>query len=594
MKRKRDRGDYRYLTPGLAAFAFLITIFAAFATRAGVLGGVHQFAGGPGAELARLLSGNWILSNITRLLAVGSLMLTSLVTYKYSKEKGFNSRMPTIYLTGMGVISLIAIFDISAFYEIFRELSATIYPSDPFLGSVAVFGGLLGIPVFLTYSFSEGENGKFKIREILEDKYTILLTVGLLFLGTLVILILMGMGAGGVEDQAAFNSRLPYFTIPLALALIICSTRRPFGIRGVGYAIGIAIFAGLVTFGIFQGLGLHGFELGVYAVAVAAPISKIDSLMGRRGKGKLRVAGLLLLIAGILGIILWSSNPESAWPFIESAGLPLRTSMVILSTIALLGGFSAYRRASWRLSLLGALAGIVTFSIWVGAAISLFALLMIALKRREFTRDGFSFSRLRPLMRVSSHHLIHVGLALLLVGFVLSTYMEREDQIETLGMGEEKSALGYDFKLTGSGGRMDDRGMIEEVYAELAISGGGLSKANLSMEWWTGGGIEPHMMKQVAVTSKLKEDIYLIPNAFWTPSDGWKQSMSMSKFRSSDVQAVSFEVRTLPGMNVLWGGMWIMMVSIGMLIATEVISKRETEKRKVKRWEEEYRKEIFG
>ncbi|KXA89069.1 hypothetical protein AKJ57_05900 [candidate division MSBL1 archaeon SCGC-AAA259A05] len=474
-------------------------------------------------------------------------------------------------------------------------LSSSIHPSNPFFGSILVFGLILLAPGLLVYSLSKEEEGELNLRNLIKEDNTILLTVGVLILGTAASLILLGMGAGGIENQAAFNSRMPYFTIPLALLLIICSTWRTLEVRKIGYIITAGFALGLATYGIFNDLGIHGFEIGFYIVAVAVPLFQIYSI-GSRYSDKIysRLSGLLLFVVGLLGIVLWSSAPSVAWPFGGFTGFLPRFIMTFLSSIVLISAFSAYKSENRNFVVLGAILGAITFSYWVGVILSVLALLSLFKSWGDFSSYGFSLSKLRSLLNNSSRHIIHLGLALLILGFVLSTFMPSQARVQGLNKNEERNALGYDFRLLGSGGEAKDI-KFEHVYARLGIYKGErlVDVANISMDWWTGGGVTPHMMEQVTVVSTLREDIYLTPSSFFTEADGRKEAMSTSKFDSSTIQAVSFQVKTLPGMNAVWGGMWLMMIGISILIITDSFKVERTGKEKVERWKKEYKEEIL-
>ncbi|KXA89615.1 hypothetical protein AKJ62_02700 [candidate division MSBL1 archaeon SCGC-AAA259D14] len=596
LKRRHDRNTHRFLAPVLAGLTFMLIMFSAFASRSGVLGGVHQFARGGKKGLVAIVSGNWILSNIVMILAVSTLLTVPLLVYRYSKEKAFDLRLPKIYL-GVGfILSIIAICDVSAFTKIFMVLSSSIYPSNPFFGSILVFGLILLVPGLLVYSLSEGEEGELNLRNLIKEDNTILLTVGVLILGAAASLILLGMGAGGIENQAAFNSRMPYFTIPLALLLIICSTWRTLEVRKIGYIITAGFALGLATYGIFNDLGIHGFEIGFYIVAVAVPLFQIYSI-GSRYSDKIysRLSGLLLFVVGLLGIILWSSAPSVAWPFGGFTGFLPRFIMTFLSSIVLISAFSAYKSENRNFIILGTLLGVITFSYWVGAVLSVIALLFLLKSWNNFSSYGFSLSKIRSLLNTSSRHIIHIGLALLILGFVLSTFMSAQARVQGLNKNGEKSALGYDFRLLGSGGEAEGE-EFEHVYAKIGIYEGGrlVDVGNVSMDWWTGGGVTPHMMEQVTVVSTLREDIYLIPSSFFTEADGWKKSMSKSKFSSSSIQAASFQVEVIPGMNAVWGGMWLMIVGVSVLIITDFFKAKKSRTEKIERWKKEYKEEILG
>ncbi len=86
----------------------------------------------------------------------------------------------------------------------------------------------------------------------------------------------------------------------------------------------------------------------------------------------------------------------------------------------------------------------------------------------------------------------------------------------------------------------------------------------------------PHYMINVYVLTTSTEDIYFIGYAFNTADDGWIQAMEDTgiPFSSTDVLEVAFEVKALPLMGVLWGGMWIMAVGITMVVSMGYLQKK--------------------
>ena len=128
-------------------------------------------------------------------------------------------------------------------------------------------------------------------------------------------------------------------------------------------------------------------------------------------------------------------------------------------------------------------------------------------------------------------HLIHFGLAMFLIGYVLSTYMETETSQDAgtesafldLQRGEVASFDGYDFRLVSSKGYDQDGDAgyeLIESFIEISKDGKVLSIAQPHMKW------APHMghyHQFVYVENLVVKDIYFIVRGFYTPSDGWME-----------------------------------------------------------------------
>ena len=71
-------------------------------------------------------------------------------------------------------------------------------------------------------------------------------------------------------------------------------------------------------------------------------------------------------------------------------------------------------------------------------------------------------------------------------------------------------------------------------------------------------------MQDVYVENVYGEEVYIIIQGFYTAADGWvaPEDGGASKFTSEDVLTISVEVKFIPMMSSVWGGMWMMMVGI--------------------------------
>ena len=102
-------------------------------------------------------------------------------------------------------------------------------------------------------------------------------------------------------------------------------------------------------------------------------------------------AGILLIIAGVLGLIDWGivlafGTLAAFIPFLGAIILICGIIGITFSVFALLGGIMAVQRKMWGLALTGSILGLFTVG-FVGEAslLSLIALILIAVSHREFT-----------------------------------------------------------------------------------------------------------------------------------------------------------------------------------------------------------------
>ena len=121
-------------------------------------------------------------------------------------------------------------------------------------------------------------------------------------------------------------------------------------------------------------------------------------------------AGILLIIAGSLSILMWLSLAAIDVSIIETLIMPEFESMVIeydsinisaesikelfvicgtvgffLSIFSILGGIMSIRRKMWGLALAGGILGLFTIGpIFISSILSLIAIILVAISRKEF------------------------------------------------------------------------------------------------------------------------------------------------------------------------------------------------------------------
>ena len=112
------------------------------------------------------------------------------------------------------------------------------------------------------------------------------------------------------------------------------------------------------------------------------------------------IAGIFLIIAGLLGILTWSSALALDTSMIENV-LPPDTPITveqlqsflttcgiigcILSVFALAGGIVAIRRKAWGLAVVGGILGLVTIGPFLlGSIIALVGLILVVISRKDF------------------------------------------------------------------------------------------------------------------------------------------------------------------------------------------------------------------
>jgi len=120
----------------------------------------------------------------------------------------------------------------------------------------------------------------------------------------------------------------------------------------------------------------------------------------RQPSSKPLIAGILLIIAGLLGLFTWASAlaidssiiqnvlPADSPITVEQLQSFLTTCGIIgavLSIFTLAGGIVAMKRKAWGLAVIGGILGLFTIGpMLLGSILSLIGLIIVAISRKDF------------------------------------------------------------------------------------------------------------------------------------------------------------------------------------------------------------------
>ncbi len=113
------------------------------------------------------------------------------------------------------------------------------------------------------------------------------------------------------------------------------------------------------------------------------------------------IAGILLIIAGILailfGVLLYQINtstidisqfqdidPDITSEQIKTFFTMCGTAFCILGIFPILGGILALKRKLWGITLVGGIIGLLSFGFFISSILSLIAIILLAISRKEF------------------------------------------------------------------------------------------------------------------------------------------------------------------------------------------------------------------
>ena len=113
------------------------------------------------------------------------------------------------------------------------------------------------------------------------------------------------------------------------------------------------------------------------------------------------IAGIFLIIAGLLGLFTWASALALDTSMIENvlpADSPISVDQLqsflttcgiigaVLSIVVLAGGIVALKRKAWSLAVIGGILGLFTIGpMLLGSVLSLIGLIIVVISRKEFS-----------------------------------------------------------------------------------------------------------------------------------------------------------------------------------------------------------------
>ncbi|HLE48213.1 MAG TPA: cytochrome c biogenesis protein CcsA, partial [Candidatus Thermoplasmatota archaeon] len=586
----RKRRMFAAAAPLFAVLTLVADLFSTFATRTGLWVSVHaftdpsrSFASDPLVRLLNILDTSPILRWLGAML-LASIFVALAAYFKRIHDDALEARTharaaPMTARIGIGILaalSLVAFLDVTFVFSAVFEVAHRITFGNAALGlGVLAFGAAL---VFASPGLSNKEEPPPAEPRPFWDRYIatpqlVFLGVVLLSLAFLVTFLLQVLSVNGY-NRVVYEQRAPIVALPILLVMPAALTHQVFGKRRV---VEISAAAGLL--GVFMALiGTQMWEvllvLPALLWAIVGTSVKLYKVSDHGGltPSELRIAGGLLLFGGILNMVYWSNPPTriplgftdvhpTAW------WAPVGFLLGLAATLSSIGVLRAKTVRAHRY-------GAVFLFLGVGFLITPI-LAPIVLWLGERRRNAFPDAQkampiltcaagVRREIRKTGVYLMHVAIVLGLLGIALSTYQQAPETEIEIAQGEMVHMHGYTFTLVGSRATDFDPeiGAFREVSALVEVRRGRevLDLAPLTM-WWE---LPSHYAERVRVERFADEDVYLRPVEFVTPERTFLAHEDNVELTSGRVDAVTFTVRTLPGMHLVWAGLW--MVAAGMLV----------------------------
>jgi cytochrome c-type biogenesis protein CcmF len=583
----------------LGIVTFTLSLLATFVTRSGLWISVHAFADVDVKEAGQRLitimetseQSQFLISFIFGMLAITAILFTRHLMRPYMKnENPYKGRklplVPSLYILLMFILLVYVLVAPISFMKSALSISPIVGFGNGYFGGVLIFAILMAIPAaWLYYVSYDTKEDKKEIQElnlgIINDKYLMMSTIILLSIGTAIVIFMLMMGVNGLQREV-FDSRAPLVAIPLVFLLVLCMVWRSLGRENALKIVGVMMAAGTIGYLVYPDPSVVGISIPILGIALIFAFYRIVKVLQEKKTTSkvLFLAGILLVLSGVLGMIMWGAPPSRIEIFSTHFEPTFAMAVLgfILSTFTIMGGFFAAKRASLKIALLGGLSGLFTLGFYLGSLLASAALILIFISRNEFLirekvkNEGRIPRRLQRDIRLMWTHIIHLGLIIFMIGYVLSVYLVVEtagdstvqDQFHNMAQGDILNFDGYEFKFTDSNGvsfnNIDGYKLVEtkiEIYKEGEL----LSVARPYMKW---AEHMNHYHQFVYVENVAIKDIYFIVRGFYTPSQGWIYSMGEKGIRlqSDEITAIAMELKSLPGISAVWGGLWIMSTGI--------------------------------
>jgi cytochrome c-type biogenesis protein CcmF len=168
---------------------------------------------------------------------------------------------------------------------------------------------------------------------------------------------------------------------------------------------------------------------------------------------------------------------------------------------------------------------------------------------------------LRGTVNGISPHLVHLGVVLLVIGFVGSNFLVSESDISLSLNGPSQKVGDYEYRMVEG-----DFSSGESIFVTIEI----LKDGNKIGEGRPGAiFIDDQWRNEISVVGQIQEDIYLVF------IDGDVSGSSVSR--------VDLTVKTLPWMILLWSGMWLLAIGIILRLVVEYTRPRLKDEKRVQK-----------
>jgi hypothetical protein len=381
------------------------------------------------------------------------------------------------------------------------------------------------------------------------------------------------------SQRGPFDDRVPFLAATIAALLSYHFLRQGASARVAGRIVIGAFVAGAFAVVVLPPPRAAAFAAPIVILAIASLAWGLYRSARKHGAEHRRAAAhLVLLLAGVLGLVVWASPPT--YLTLGTARVPVAAWAVPFGLIASLSAFIAAHlslRSSARRALL-ATGAVAIFSYGYNAGSLLAATgLILALSCRTPTAANHLRENLRLTLYRTSLHLLHAGVVLGMLGFGMSTYYAQDHSFTTenpLSLGEPTAMGVYTATFERSQGvDADEDGVYENVDAYITFGRPGQDAATVVLSMYFEAS-KDHYDPSTHVERGALEDLYVNANfqnahAMYSETDGWVRGHGpTTEVRSAEITKLAMDVRIIPHVNLLWAGIALSLAAMATRLAT--------------------------
>ncbi len=570
-------GGFSTAAPFFALLTLPMALFATVATRTGLWVSVHaftdpskNFARDPLVRFLNILDTNSTLQYLAALLAITILLGLFAVVWGRAAQLSARGAATTRALATAAFffVALFLFLDAEAAYSIlFQTAYAVSFGRNAPLGLLVLLLAagaaiLLTTPEPTRPTPDPQRTGDWT--RWITAKNLLTLGVTLLGLAFLVILLLDLVQVNGYE-RVLYDDRMPLVALPAILTLSTLFLLPLYGARKATY---LSMAAGaLGALGAVSARD-HWQVLLVVPGLLLAAYASLHRFLNVAGPGRDLprrdlAASTVLVLGAFLGFLYWGNPPTH----LETLGTSLRPQWswsipaYAACTVALLAGALHRAKTHPTLARAGALLLLPVVGPFGLSTLAGIGALFLLARATGQTSPRKAFHERRPALRKATIYLLHAALALGLTGYAFATY--ESDESDVLAVSPTSAAVfqGYAFRILDSRpvGLDEQQRLPKEVHADVEIRKDGQRLETTTLIYWLVPDNTPgHYDARVTVVRTNFQDLYLYPLAFHTDHGSLTDHINFVGAVEPPVTGVDMTVKVLPGMNLVWSGLWLL------------------------------------